>query len=115
MNTFAAMQACIPGQELIWLPKSCQLTYGSGRASPALSTIIDQIPISFWGLRLAMKVLEERATRDSKFLPYIRALPAVIHGLPMFFARVLPAMTNSSTKKAACLLLSKSGIIRYYC
>lgn len=95
LSTRAALQACVPGQELIWLPKSCQLTYGAG-SSHALSTVIDKIPPSFWGLRLAMKVLEERAMADSRFLPYIRALPAAMHGLPMFFSRVLPTRIGNS-------------------
>eukprot|EP00892_Ulva_mutabilis_P009932 jgi/Ulvmu1/7310/UM035_0099.1 len=76
---------CTPGEALIWLPRSCQLTYGPD-TSPALSAMIEKIPPSFWGLRLAMKVLEERSKIDSHFLPYIQNLPAVVNGLPMFFS-----------------------------
>ena len=48
---------------------------------------MNQIPESFWGLRLALKVLEQRALgQASGFHPYISHLPPAVQGLPMFFS-----------------------------
>jgi hypothetical protein len=87
------MQACPQGRQLICLPAACQLTYedaGDAADSDPLLRVIQQVPESFWGLRLAMKVLQQRALGDSSpFAVYMRHLPAAVQGLPMFFPRTL--------------------------
>ena len=91
-DTFLCMvQALSKGECVVKLPHQCQLTYKlADKADDSLLRIIQQVPESFWGLRLAMKVLQQRALGPaSPFAPYIRHLPATIPGLPMFFSRAL--------------------------
>lgn len=52
--------------------------------------VINQVPEAFWGLRLAVKVLQQRALAgEAPFATYVEHLPKAVIGLPMFFPRVL--------------------------
>lgn len=43
------------GQQLILLPKQCQLTYDE-ESKPELLGLIEQVPQELWGARLALQV-----------------------------------------------------------
>lgn len=91
------LQALEKGTDVVVLPAACQLTYdhpAPGSTPPGLPTsaallkLIEQVPESFWGMRLALRVLEQRAqTSVSPFWTYISHLPPTVEGLPMFFSR----------------------------
>jgi hypothetical protein len=90
------VQPCSKASELVILPRACQLSYAEKSddvaydTSSALLELIRKIPASFWGLRLALRVLEQRAMGErSPLNTYLRHLPSVVQGMPMFFSRVL--------------------------
>jgi hypothetical protein len=89
------LQAHSKGDSLVRLPEACHLTYVDTDTTDGSSSLIDiikQVPETFWGLRLAMKVLEQRALGpSSRFAVYIQHLPITIMGLPMFFPRTVPS------------------------
>ncbi|KAL3150242.1 hypothetical protein ABBQ32_000100 [Trebouxia sp. C0010 RCD-2024] len=75
------------GQQLVLLPKQCQLTYDK-ESKPELLGLIEQVPQELWGARLALQVLAHRIQgADSVFSSYIQNLPVGVSGIPMFFAR----------------------------
>ena len=82
------MQAVAKGECIVKLPPTCQLTYSlTGAADEGVLALIKQVPESFWALRLAVKVLQQRALgAASPFATYIRHLPATVP-VPMFFSR----------------------------
>lgn len=43
------------GQQLVLLPKRCQLTYDD-ESTPELLALIEQVPHELWGARLALQV-----------------------------------------------------------
>jgi hypothetical protein len=51
-----APQDLSPGQRLVELPPSCQLTYSAGSTPPALLAVIEQVPQELWGGRLGLQV-----------------------------------------------------------
>jgi hypothetical protein len=105
-NGLSAQNAHAKGSCLVHLPRGCQLTYstsGPSQDSAALLGAISMIPQSFWGLRLALKVLEQRALgAKSQFAPYIAHLPATVPGLPMFFSRAQSTVLNAAQYFANC-------------
>ena len=50
------LQELQPGNRLISLPPSCQLSFGPS-SSPELLGVISQVPEELWGGRLAMQVI----------------------------------------------------------
>jgi hypothetical protein len=90
------VQNCSKGTKIVSLPRECQLSYAENsqdetfKTSPALLALIQQIPPSFWGLRLAVRLLEQRAMGEtSPFNIYIRHLPSMVQSMPMFFSRAV--------------------------
>lgn len=74
------------GNEIISLPKSCQLTYEQ-RADGPLWKLIERVPKEFWGARLALPLLYHRVQgKQSQFWPYIQSLPESFPGIPIFFS-----------------------------
>lgn len=75
------------GQQLVLLPKKCQLTYDEV-SQPELLDLIQQVPQELWGARLALQVLAHRVQgSEALFSPYIQNLPVGVSGIPMFFGR----------------------------
>ena len=92
------------GDVLVRLPASC-LLHGddddaSSSSSSALSSLLPEgveaavarlcsrVPPELWGARLALRLLAHRAAGDaSPLAPYLRALPAGVPGVPIFFPK----------------------------
>ena len=119
-----SIQSLEKGTDVVVLPAACQLTYdhtppatnpdGHLPTSPELLKLIEQVPETFWGLRLALRVLEQRAQGGaSPFSTYIRHLPPTVEGLPMFFSRALlcfHSMQQGALLPEQCMDVAMQGI-----
>lgn len=94
------------GDVLVRLPASCLLDGDDGVSSSspssppspspllppeveaAVSRLCSRVPAELWGARLALRLLAHRAAGDaSPLAPYVRALPAGVGGVPIFYGR----------------------------
>ena len=91
------------GEVLIRLPSSCMLDGDDDGAAPspspsspllpadveaAVSRLCSRVPSELWGARLALRLLAHRAAGESSPLaPYLRALPAGVPGVPIFYPK----------------------------
>eukprot|EP00040_Diaphanoeca_grandis_P034396 m.213109 g.213109 ORF g.213109 m.213109 type:complete len:528 (+) comp33140_c0_seq1:161-1744(+) len=81
------------GEVLVTLPPNAQLTYddtvGNSTANDGqFSKLIQSIPQELWCAKLGLKLLVERSQgAKSTFYPYIRLLPNLFVGIPMFFGQ----------------------------
>eukprot|EP00201_Polytomella_parva_P005787 CAMPEP_0175080622 /NCGR_PEP_ID=MMETSP0052_2-20121109/25621_1 /TAXON_ID=51329 ORGANISM="Polytomella parva, Strain SAG 63-3" /NCGR_SAMPLE_ID=MMETSP0052_2 /ASSEMBLY_ACC=CAM_ASM_000194 /LENGTH=563 /DNA_ID=CAMNT_0016351365 /DNA_START=76 /DNA_END=1768 /DNA_ORIENTATION=+ len=84
-----------PGQQLIRLPLSCQLTYFDADEQMApeeedtrLLRLIKAVPEELWIAKLALKLLNQRSMgSESRYDTYIKNLPATFPGIPTFFGK----------------------------
>lgn len=114
----AATRDISAGEELIILPRHTQLTYSNitpldhdHQQHPALIKLIDKVPPSLWGGKLALQLLSQRVKgEDSRFKYYVESLPATIPRLPMFYngaalaAFDYPIVTEQVKKRCRWLL-----------
>jgi len=73
------------GEVLVQLPVELQLMQHSDDARQ-LTDLIDRVPAELWQAKMALCLLRQRSKgAQSAFAPYIDLLPAVHHGVPMFW------------------------------